>query len=122
MHIRHSIPLSDMTKINEYICNRSVKSHGFSGVQIDYNCQRDLYCKPQQLTNPVFANQAVQFLVHETVFEIEAGWFPKCSIRNSLILQGFYYEETFCLAFLLIDKCTIIPNRAPEKHSVLLFR
>ena len=59
------------------------------------------YSKSPRIRNSVFANQAVQFLVHETVFQIEAGLFLKCHIRNSLILQGFYCQEPFCHAISL---------------------
>ena len=54
------------------------------------------YSKSPQIRNSVFANQAFRFLVHETAFQTEAGWFLKCHIKNSLILEVFYYQETFC--------------------------
>ena len=59
------------------------------------------YSTSPQIRNSVFVNQAVQFLVHETVSQIEAGWFLKCHIRNLLILQGFYCQEPFCRAISL---------------------
>ena len=59
------------------------------------------YSKSPRIGNSVFGDQAVQFLVQEKVFQIEAGWFLKYHVRNSLILQGFSYQETFCHAISL---------------------
>ena len=55
-----------------------------------------VYNKSPQIRNSVFANQVVQFLVHETVFQVETGWCLKC-----LILQGFCCQGTFCHAISL---------------------
>ena len=41
---------------------------------------QEIFSFPTQLDNKnsVFANQAVQFPIHKTTFQIEADWFLKC--------------------------------------------
>ena len=61
----------------------------------------NVHSKSPRIRNSVFASQVVQFLVRKKVFQIEAGWFLKYHIRNSLILQGISYQERFCHAISL---------------------
>ena len=68
----------------------------YSRTFVPFNCH---YSKTLRIRNSVFANQDVQFLVHDTVFQIEAGWFLKCHKRNSLILKVFTVKNHSVMLF-----------------------
>ena len=75
--------------------------------QLVTRCDLSEYSKSPRKRNSIFANQAVQFLVHETVFQIEAGWFLKCHIRNSSF-KVFTVKNHSVMLFHYIDKCITV--------------
>ena len=60
-----------------------------------------MYSKSPRIRNSVFANQAVQFLVHETLFQIEAGWFLKCHIRKLTHPSRFLLSRTILSCYFI---------------------